>query len=51
MEILNKLFSGGKPKKKGSNHEDEYIQEAKAAVEIVNKGVKKRFIFRNDRAA
>lgn len=50
MEILNKLFSGGKPKEESSNHEDEYMQEAKAAVEIVNKGVEK-VIFRNDRAA
>lgn len=41
MEILNKLFSGGKPKEESSNHEDEYMQEAKAAVEIVNKGVEK----------
>ena len=41
MEILNKLFSGGKPKEESSNHEGEYMQEAKAAVEIVNKGVEK----------
>lgn len=41
MEILNKLFSGGKPKEESNNRQDEYMQEAKAAVEIVNKGVEK----------
>ena len=34
MEILNKLFSGGKPKEESSNHEDEYMQEA-ASVPLV----------------
>lgn len=41
MEILNKFISGVKLKEESSNHEDEYMREAKAAVEIVNKGVEK----------
>ena len=39
MEILNKIFSGGKPKDNIINCEDKYLQEAQEAVEIVNNGV------------
>ena len=39
MEILNKIFPGGKPKDNTINCEDKYLQEAQEAVEIVNNGV------------
>lgn len=41
MEILNNLFSGGKPKEEVNNVKDEYLQEAQEAVAIVNNGVEK----------
>lgn len=41
MEILNNLFSGGKPKEKYDTVKDEYLQEVKEAVDIVNNGVEK----------
>lgn len=41
MEIMNKLFPGGKPKEETDNVKDEYLQEAKEAVDIVNNGVEK----------
>lgn len=41
MEILNNLFSGGKPKEKYDNVKDEYLQEVQEAVDIVNNGVEK----------
>lgn len=39
MEILNNLFSGGKPKEKYDTVKDEYLQEVQEAVDIVNNGV------------
>lgn len=41
MEILNNLFSGGKPKEKYDTVKDEYLQEVQEAVDIVNNGVEK----------
>ena len=41
MEILNNFFPGGKPKEEVDNVKDEYLQEAKEAVDIVNNGVEK----------
>lgn len=41
MEILNNLFSGGKPKEEVNNYKDGYLQEAQEAVAIVNNGVEK----------
>lgn len=41
MKIVNDFFPGGKLKEKVDNVKDEYLQEAKEAVAIVNNGVEK----------
>ena len=41
MEIMNKNFFEGKPQEESDNVKDEYLQEARKAVDIVNNGVEK----------